>query len=104
MVIALLELPTDAIGALCRKHGVIELSVFGSVLRDDFSPGSDVDFLAVFESDDYGPWLGKLAAFESELSELIGRRAEVVPKHSLKWVVRDRILASAVTLYDASHG
>ena len=50
-----LTLPIDFIAALCEKCQVEELSVFGSVLRSDFGPESDVDFLVVFENDDYDP-------------------------------------------------
>jgi len=50
-----ITLPMDLIADLCRKYEVAELSVFGSLLRDDFGPDSDIDFLAVFDNDDYGP-------------------------------------------------
>jgi Nucleotidyltransferase domain len=49
--------PIDLIAALCKKYQVEELSLFGSVLRSDFGPDSDIDFLAVFDHDDYGPWI-----------------------------------------------
>lgn len=97
-----LHLPREQIAALCRKHGVEELSVFGSVLRDDFMPESDVDFLVVFKNDDYGPWMGKLTGLQEDLSALLGHKADVVPKDSLKWVIRDRVLASAEVVYVAT--
>ena len=46
---------------------MVELSVFGSLLRDDFGPDSDVDFLVVFRDNDYGPWMGKLQRMEKDL-------------------------------------
>jgi Nucleotidyltransferase domain len=49
------KLPLDKIAETCRKYDVIELSIFGSVLRDDFGPESDIDFMAVIRNDDYGP-------------------------------------------------
>ena len=64
---AQIELPMPAISALCRKYGVEQLAVFGSVLRDDFHADSDVDFLVVFQNNDYGPWMGKLTELEEEL-------------------------------------
>jgi predicted nucleotidyltransferase len=94
-------LPRDEIIALCEKYQVEELSVFGSVLREEFGPQSDVDFLVVFEKDDYGPWMGKLTALEDELSELLGRKVDLVPKPMLKWVIRDRVLAEAQPIYVA---
>jgi len=91
----------EPIAALCEKYQVDELSVFGSVVRGDFSPDSDVDFLVVFDKGDYGPWMGKLTGLEAELSELLRRRVDLVPKPLLKWVVRNRILSEAQTIYVA---
>ena len=98
-----ITLPADRIAALCERYQVEELSVFGSVLRDDFGPESDVDFLVVFANDDYGPWMGKLTGLETELSDLLGRRVDLVPKALLKWVIRDRVLAEAEPNYVAKN-
>src|SRR5437879_1280473 len=95
-----ITLPIERIATLCRKYDVEELAVFGSILRDDFGPESDVDFLVDFKNDDYGPWLGKLTDLEADLTALLGRPVELVPKEMLKWVVRDRILNSARVLYE----
>ena len=97
-----ITLPRDEIIALCERYQVQELSVFGSVLREEFGPQSDVDFLVVFENDDYGPWMGKLTALEDGLSELLGRKVDLVPKPMLKWVIRDRVLAEAQPIYVAT--
>ena len=96
-----ISLPSDRIADLCRKYGVVELAVFGSFLRGDFGPESDIDFLAVFDNDDYGPWMGKLNGLESELSRLLGRKVDIVPKPMLKWVIRDRVLVEAQPVYVA---
>lgn len=100
-----IALPRERIAALCREYGVEELAVFGSVLRDNFTPESDVDFLVVFKNDDYGPWMGKLNDFEEALGALIGRKADVVPKRSVEssenYIRRKHILGSAQTLYAA---
>lgn len=97
------SLPSAEISALCKKHGVIELSVFGSVLRDDFRPDSDIDFLAVFEKDDLGPWMSKLTDIEDDLTELLGRKAEVVDKRSVEgsenYIRRKHVLDSARVVY-----
>ena len=92
-------LPLDAIAELCRKYELEELAIFGSALRDDFGPDSDMDFLAVFKNDDYGPWMGKLTHFQNDLSAILGRRADGIPKKDLKWVIRDRVLSNSRVLY-----
>lgn len=101
MAVRSIDLPRTEIAELCKKYGVRELSVFGSIVREDFGPESDVDFLVVFEDDDFGPWLSKLTRLQEELSRLLDRRVDVVPKDSLKWVIRDRVLESARVIYDA---
>jgi predicted nucleotidyltransferase len=95
-------LPAEPIAAICERYGVRELSVFGSLLRDDFTPESDIDFLVVFDDDDDGPWMGRLTGLETDLSELLGRPVDVVPRPLLKWVIRDRVLAEARPIYVAT--
>src|SRR5690606_882405 len=74
-----IDLPLEAIAQLCIKYGVIELAVFGSVLRDDFDPTrSDVDFLVRFIDNDAGDWGHKYVDMEEELDELLGRKVDVV--------------------------
>jgi len=100
MITKNLSVPTDAIARLCRRYQVAELALFGSALSDGFRPDSDVDFLVVFKNDDYGPWMSKLTDLEQELSALVGRKVDLVPKRMLKWVIRDRVLASAEVVYE----
>jgi hypothetical protein len=73
-----IELPLQELAALCRKYNVAELAVFGSVLRDDFRPESDVDFLVRFRKDDAGPWLANLTGLQEELARLLDRPVDVV--------------------------
>lgn len=98
-----LPLPLERLAEVCRRHDVEELSVFGSALRDDFTPASDLDFLVVFLNNDAGPWMSKFDALERDLSELLGRPVEVADKHGveqdLNWLRRRRILASAAVIY-----
>ncbi len=98
-----ITLPTDRIAALCQRYGVRELSVFGSLLRDDFTPESDVDFLVTFLDDDPGPWMGKLAQMGDDLSALLGREVDLVPKESIleseNWIRRNHILSTAQVIY-----
>ena len=101
-----IPLPVDRIVEICRKYAVTELSVFGSVLRDDFRPNSDVDFLVVFRNDDAGPWAGKFMYMEEELSALLGRPVDVVDKggveQSRNYIRRKHILGSAEVIYVAA--
>ena len=95
--------PADQIVELCRKHQVLELSLFGSLLGADFGPDSDIDFLVVFQGDDYGPWMEKLRRLEEDLTGLLGREVEVVPKESVvqskNWIRRNHILRTAQVIY-----
>ena len=88
----------DKLSLFCRKWKILELSLFGSILRDDFSPASDVDFLVTFSSD--ADWsLLDHAAMEEELSLLLGRKADLVNRRAVErspnWVRRRAILGSA---------
>lgn len=105
MVLRRVPLPTDAIGDLCRMYDVEELAVFGSVLRDDFGPDSDVDFLVTFRNNDAGPWLSKFSDLEEALSNLLNRRVDVVDKRAVEqsenYIRRRHILGSMQRIYVA---
>jgi hypothetical protein len=73
-----IELQPDQITSVCHEYHVSELAVFGSVLRDDFRPESDVDFLVKFQRDDAGPWMKYLTGLQEELSRILRRPVEVV--------------------------
>jgi len=72
------DLPRAELAALCRRHHVQELAVFGSVIRDDFRPDSDVDFLVKFENDDAGPWMSRLTGLQEDLARLLERPVDVL--------------------------
>ncbi len=99
------ELPLEAIEALCRKYAVEELSIFGSVLREDFRDDSDVDFLVKFKDDDAGAWGSKFDELAGELSALLGREVDVVGKAGIEasdnYLRREHILSSARMVYVA---
>lgn len=84
---------------LCRKYGIAELAVFGSVARGDDRPDSDVDFLYVPTPDNDLGW--EFYRLADELGALLGREVDIVPKAHLHWVMRDRVLADAKVLYAA---
>ncbi len=90
----------ENIAMFCRRHHIRKLALFGSVLREDFSPESDVDVLVEFE---YGHAPG-LAFFsmERELSEILGRKVDLNTIHFLSPYFRDHIIAEAEVQYVAS--
>lgn len=99
-----IDLPLEEIAGVCRKYGVSELAVFGSVLRDDFDPGrSDVDFLVRFENNDAGDWAHKFMDLKEELEALLGRRVDVVDWRGIEQSTnpyrRNHILKHARTFY-----
>lgn len=87
------------LAAVCERYGVAELSVFGSVARGTATAASDIDLLYVMAP---GRALGfALNRLEDELSDLFGRRVDLVSKRALHRMLRDRVLAEAQTLYAA---
>jgi len=93
-----LELPTDALAGFCRRHHITRLAFFGSVLRDDFRPDSDVDVLVEF-APGHTPGL-EVVDIEEELSSLLGgRKVDLVNPKYLNPRVRPIILASAEVQY-----
>ncbi|MBI2536020.1 MAG: nucleotidyltransferase domain-containing protein [Gemmatimonadetes bacterium] len=85
---------------LCRRHRIRRLSLFGSVLRDDFGPDSDVDVLVEFEPG-HTPGLA-IVDVEDELSALFGgRRVDLVTEKSLHRLIRRQVLSSALVQYAA---
>ena len=90
--------PTPQLADFCRRHHIRRLSIFGSVLRDDFRPESDVDVLVEFQPGHTPGW--EVIDIEEELGGLFGgRRVDLVNPKYLNPRLRDRILASAVVQY-----
>lgn len=78
-----INVPMEEIEAFCRKWRITEFSLFGSVLREDFRPDSDVDVLVVF--DEVADWtLFDTLHAEEELSRLLGRQADLVEKRAVR--------------------
>jgi len=84
----------------CRQHHIRRLAFFGSVLRDDFRPDSDVDMLVEFEPDTRIGLLG-MAQMEIELSDLLGRKVDLRTPQELSRYFRDEVVASAEVAYAA---
>lgn len=87
------------VAEFCRRHRIRRLALFGSVLRDDFGPRSDVDVLVEFE-DGHAPGLA-FFAMENELSEILGRKVDLSTPHFLSQSFRDDVLAEAEDQYAA---
>jgi uncharacterized protein len=98
MVRARIDVPKGKIADFCRKHHIRKLALFGSVLREDFRPDSDVDVLVEFEP---GQVVGlRLIRIEEELSQLLGGyRVDLVTPKFLNRRIRDRVLAAAEVQY-----
>lgn len=101
-----LQLPIDAekLRDFCHKWSISELAVFGSVLRDDFGPASDVDFLATFAPEARSSLLRR-EEMQDELAKIVGRRVDIVSRRGIEmsenpWR-RGEILSTAETVYVA---
>jgi uncharacterized protein len=94
-----IDIPRLALERFCRKNHVRKLSLFGSVLRRDFKPESDIDVLVEFEPG-HVPGLIGLAGMELELSELFGgRRVDLNTPGFFGTPLREKILQEAVVQY-----
>ncbi len=93
------EIPKDKVAAFCQRNRIRRLAFFGSVLRDDFGPESDVDVLVEFESDARVGFI-TLAGMEIELSRILGRRAEMHTVKGLNPHFRDEVLTLAKVQYE----
>jgi hypothetical protein len=96
------KLPNQKIAAFCRRHNIRKLAVFGSALREDFRPDSDLDVLVEFEPG-HTPGLIRLAGMEIELSALLGgRKVDMNTPLCLSKFFRDEVLAEAEPVYVAA--
>jgi predicted nucleotidyltransferase len=100
LVDARLNVPDEKLAALCRRYRIKRLRVFGSVLRDDFGPDSDVDVLVDFEP---GIRVGReIFDLQEEMSAMVGGRdVDVMRPDSLDRYVRSRVLSTAREIYVA---
>jgi predicted nucleotidyltransferase len=97
---ARIRIDKEQITRFCRRHHIRRLSFFGSVLRDDFGPQSDVDVLVEFEPD-HTPGLAFLA-MQEELSKLLHRQVDLHTPASLSPYFRGEVLAEAEVQYSPS--
>ena len=98
--LGLVAVEENKLAELCRRYQVRELAVFGSAARDEMRPDSDVDLLVEFQPE---AEIGLLehAGLMLDLSELLGRRVDLVSKRGLKALIRDSIIREARPVYAA---
>jgi predicted nucleotidyltransferase len=100
MTRAQIDIPAEQIAEFCRRNRIKRLALFGSVLREDFTPQSDIDVLVEFEPD---ARIGlRFFRLEQELSEMFGRKVDLNTPGFLSNYVRDEVLAEAEVYYDAA--
>jgi len=98
VVIRNIDIPSDAIATFCRRHHIQRLALFGSVLRNDFAPDSDLDILVEFEQG-HTPGLA-FFGMQAELSELLGRNVDLNTPGFLSRYFRDQVMQEAVVAYE----
>ncbi len=99
-----ISISAKRLAEFCRKWKIQELSAFGSVLRDDFTPESDVDMLVTFSKDaDWG--LSEHGLMQEELSILLGRKVDLISQGGLEksrnWIRKKAILENREQIYAA---
>jgi predicted nucleotidyltransferase len=94
----------DTIFVFCRRWKIRELALFGSILRDDFGPESDIDFLVEFEPDANWSLLDHIQ-MEQELSELLGREVHLISKRALEYthnyIFRQEVLGTVKVVFSS---
>ena len=93
-------LDENRLAEICRRYGVRELSLFGSAARGEARPDSDIDLLVEFLPE-AEPGLLDHAGLMLDLSELLGRKVDLVSKNALKPLIRDSIIQDSRRLYAA---
>ena len=95
-----LPIPRDKVAAFCRKHGIRKFSLFGSVIRDDFGPDSDVDVLAEFKAGTRFTLID-LMAMQRELTQIVGRKAEIFEFRSLRPWMQEEVAGSMELFHES---
>ena len=98
IVSAQISIDREQIAVFCRHHHIRKLALFGSVLREDFSPDSDVDVLIEFDPD-HVPGLFGLVEMQDELSQIVGQQVDLITYKSLIRRLRDHVIASSEVQY-----
>ena len=99
-----IDISRDKLGEFCRRHHITKLGLFGSVLREDFGPDSDIDVLVEFDTG-CSVGLFEMVRLEGELSEVFGRKVDLAERRSVEtsenYIRRSHVLKSVETVYVA---
>ena len=97
-----ITLPASSINDFCQQWQIIELSLFGSILRDDFHANSDIDMLVTFEPNSHWGLLDH-AQMQQELETKLARKVDLISKKAIEnssnWIRRQEILSTAQVIY-----
>lgn len=93
-----IDIPGDKVADFCRRNHILTLSLFGSVLRNDFRSDSDIDVLVEFEPE-HIPGFFRLHDMEEELSGILGRSTDLRTPQDLSRYFRDEVIANSMVLY-----
>ena len=92
-----IEIPREKVAEFCKRNHIRKLALFGSVLREDYNPNSDIDLLVEFEPG-HVPGLA-FFSMEAELSGILGRKVDLNTQNFLSPYFRDEVLAEAEVFY-----
>jgi predicted nucleotidyltransferase len=99
-----ITIPTDEVEVFCKRNHISSFGLFGSALREDFGPGSDIDVLVEFERQ-HEPDLFRLVELQDELSKMLGRKVDLVERRAVErsenYIRRRHILESVEPIYVA---
>ncbi len=101
-----LNLTPEKLADFCKQHYILELSLFGSILRNDFKADSDIDLLVVFDrSANPNLSLMDLVDIAYQLEDIVERKIDLIEKRSIvdsdNWIRRENILSTAQVIYEA---
>lgn len=98
------DMPIDKINTFCKKWQITEFAVFGSVIREDFTPSSDIDVLVTFD-ENTSYTLFDLINMNYELEDIVGRKVDLLTRYSVEnsenYIRKKHILENAQVLYAA---
>ena len=99
-----IDIPKEEVAAFCRRWQIKELALFGSALRDDFRPDSDVDVLVLFDAEARHT-LFDMVHIQEELERIFGRKVDLVSRRGIEisrnYIRRRAILESAEVVYES---
>jgi hypothetical protein len=93
-----IPIPYTELANFCQKHHIVRMWLFGSILRDDFRPDSDIDALVEFDPDHVPGW--EFYTWHVELENIFGRSVDLTTPDSLSKYIRKKVMSSARVVYE----